>query len=68
MPDSNPTWAKMQVQLYKIVGRLEKLETRVTGGVRTELEKIKESVTKVAESEPGERNIGPGNRRPVDPG
>jgi hypothetical protein len=61
MPDTNPTWEEKKEQLYAIMNRLNALEPQVSGDVLTEIRKIKQLVAEVTATDPGTRNIGPGD-------
>lgn len=63
MPDDNPTWAETKVKLEDIAKLLGKIESQVSAEVGAEIKKIKIRVLKVAQEDPGTRNIGPGGGR-----
>lgn len=61
MPDTNPTWEEKKEQLLEVINRLTALESQVSGDVLKEIRKIKQVVAEVTATDPGTRNIGPGD-------
>ncbi len=60
-PELGPPWEDKKKQLLEVINSLKALETHVSGDVLKKIRTIEQDVAEVTATDPGTRNIGPGD-------